>query len=266
MYISYAQNFEDVYLNRLFGHVAKGFYIDIGACHPTFDSVTKHFYDRGWSGINVEPSPHYFRLLNAVRHRDINLNVAVGTAESTVPFYEIAGSGYSSLGDDAVLRANKAGVSANAITVKMQTLQSIVDTHVGDNRISFLKVDVEGHELEVLKSINWQNFRPKLVLLEAIHPDTREPAWHEFESYLLDEGYIFALFDGLNRYYLSREHSDEVGKLQIPPNIFDEFRLPLHHTLVNNNPSFLKRLAKAVLPTGLYFKVRSVYLKYRESV
>ena len=58
-FISYAQNFEDVLLNRVFRDRLDGSYIDIGALHPTIDSVTKAFYDRGWSGINIEPIKAY---------------------------------------------------------------------------------------------------------------------------------------------------------------------------------------------------------------
>ena len=55
--ISYSQNFEDVLLNRFFKGKEEGFYIDVGAFDPVFLSDTKHFYDLGWSGINIEPMP-----------------------------------------------------------------------------------------------------------------------------------------------------------------------------------------------------------------
>ena len=80
MFVSYAQNFEDVMLHRVFGSVGDGFYIDIGAWHPDLHSVTKHFYDMGWTGINIEPSKSYARLLKRRRRRDINLDVAIGSA------------------------------------------------------------------------------------------------------------------------------------------------------------------------------------------
>lgn len=72
-FISYAQNFEDIRLWRALKHVEKGLYIDVGANHPTADSVTRAFYDRGWSGINVEPVPSYYHALCQERPRDTNL-------------------------------------------------------------------------------------------------------------------------------------------------------------------------------------------------
>ncbi len=63
MMISYAQNQEDVLLNRVFQGLSDGFYIDVGANDPVVDSVTKLFYDRGWTGINVEPDENCWRRL-----------------------------------------------------------------------------------------------------------------------------------------------------------------------------------------------------------
>ena len=62
-FVSYAQNFEDVMLWRALREVTHGFYIDVGAADPDSDSVTRAFYDRGWSGINVEPVAGAMRLL-----------------------------------------------------------------------------------------------------------------------------------------------------------------------------------------------------------
>ena len=73
--ISYAQNFEDVMIARLFDDTHRGFYVDVGAAHRDLLSVTRHFYDRGWSGVNVEPTFCFYPLLCDARPRDINLDV-----------------------------------------------------------------------------------------------------------------------------------------------------------------------------------------------
>ena len=87
--ISYAQNFEDVILARLFEGVRDGFYVDIGAAHPTELSVTRHFYDLGWSGINVEPIASHHALFERDRPRDVNVNAAAGAAPGEATFYEV---------------------------------------------------------------------------------------------------------------------------------------------------------------------------------
>ena len=76
--ISYAQNREDVLLNRLFRGKNSGFYIDVGASHPELFSVTKYFYDKGWNGINIDPISKNIALFNEQRPRDINLCLALG--------------------------------------------------------------------------------------------------------------------------------------------------------------------------------------------
>ena len=74
------QNAEDVRLWRVFSRKPDGFYVDVGAGDPVLHSVTKLFYDAGWSGLNVEPGPRYEKLVKA-RPRDVNLGVAVSTTE-----------------------------------------------------------------------------------------------------------------------------------------------------------------------------------------
>ena len=69
-FISYSQNFEDVMLWRALKHIKNGFYIDVGANHPEEDSVTKSFYENGWSGINIEPEKEFYELLEEGRESD----------------------------------------------------------------------------------------------------------------------------------------------------------------------------------------------------
>src|SRR5258706_10238146 len=87
--ISYSQNGEDVILRRIFGDKKIGFYIDIGASHPEFLSVTKHFYDQGWHGINVDPLKKSIDLFTKDRPRDLNLNLAIDCENGAHEFFEI---------------------------------------------------------------------------------------------------------------------------------------------------------------------------------
>src|SRR5947208_10141555 len=85
--LSYAQNAEDVVLERVFADLEEGFYVDVGASAPVDDSVTFHFYDRGWRGVNVEPDPQDYEQLAALRPRDANLRAAVGSGVEPLAFY-----------------------------------------------------------------------------------------------------------------------------------------------------------------------------------
>src|SRR5262245_26693261 len=84
--LSYAQWYEDVYLQRCFGTKNSGFYIDIGASHPVFCNSTYHFYQHGWRGISIEPTPFRLQELLRARPRDINLGVAVGRSDGRATF------------------------------------------------------------------------------------------------------------------------------------------------------------------------------------
>ena len=94
--ISFAQNHEDILLDRVFHGRTDGFYIDVGACHPVCHSVTKLFYDRGWRGINIEPIPGMFDILARDRGRDVNLPIGLSNREEKLRFFEVpAGIGLS---------------------------------------------------------------------------------------------------------------------------------------------------------------------------
>ncbi len=95
--ISHAQNGEDVVLRRAFADREGGFYIDIGACHPVEDSVTLHFYERGWRGVNVEPDRALFDRLTAARPRDVNLCVAIGQERGRADFHPTRTRGHGTL-------------------------------------------------------------------------------------------------------------------------------------------------------------------------
>ena len=85
----------------------------------------------------------------------------------------------------------------------------------------FLKVDVEGAEQDVLLNGDWQNYRPKVVVVEALAPYTLAPAWAEWEPFLAKHGYRYVWFDSLNRYYLAEEASELARCFETAPAAFD---------------------------------------------
>ena len=226
--ISYAQNFEDVMLNRVFKGQQNGFYIDVGAWHPTDHSVTKHFYDQGWSGVNVEPSNIYWNLLQKVRPRDVNLKYAVSDNRQGVEYLEIPDSGAStSIQSGWGIIANQGELAKNAIKRRVEcvTLADICNQYANGKEIDFLKVDVEGAELLVIKGGDWKNYRPRVVIVESVMPFTNTPNYADWDEILINEEYIFAYFDGLNRFYVRKESRELLTAFNAPPNVFDEFEL-----------------------------------------
>jgi len=222
--ISYAQNREDVLLARVFPPGIPGFYVDVGASHPVDWSVTKHFYDRGWRGVNIEPATGSFAELAAARPRDVNLNVGVSDEEGTLTFYEIQPplSGASTFCAAQAEWHRETGLSFAERSVPVTTLAKVCEAHI-DETIDFMSIDVEGFERPALEGADWQRFRPRVVLVEATQPRTTVPTHDQWEPVLLKADYQFAAFDGLNRYYVRAEDAELATALATPVNVLDDY-------------------------------------------
>ncbi|WP_084227293.1 FkbM family methyltransferase [Nostoc sp. KVJ20] len=223
-FISYAQNLEDVLLNRVFKDKIKGFYIDAGALHPTVDSVTKAFYDIGWSGINIEPIKEFYNLFEQERSRDINLNIALSNSEGNLEFFQVVGQpGNSTLNKEIAYKiAQEKGLELSRNTVSVKTLAEVCKEYV-DQKIDFLKIDVEGAEEEVILGGNWDIFRPTILVIETTLPGTNIRYENNIPIFLMGKGYQQVFFDGINDYYISEESGDLAKFFSFPVNVLDNY-------------------------------------------
>jgi methyltransferase, FkbM family len=239
-FVSYAQNFEDVMLHRALGHVKHGFFVDVGAQDPSDDSVTKAFSLRGWRGINIEPVPHWFNRLVADRPFDINLNIAVGDGEG-LTIFEVEDTGWSTADRALAERYRAEGKDVHEHHVPATTLDSIFEEQRIDV-VHFLKVDCEGAERVALESCSFDRVRPWIVVVEATEPNSQVTSHEKWESILLGHGYLFAYFDGLNRFYVAREHDELLAAFASPPNVFDNF-IRARHKLAHDERHHLRHEA-----------------------
>lgn len=224
-FISYSQNFEDVMLWRALKNVKKGFYIDVGANDPVEFSVTKAFYDAGWSGINVEPMEQYYKLLISQRKRDINLPIAISDKKGTFNIFEIKDTGLSTLDEQIAKQQEKAGRIIKKKKIETETLNNVCKKYV-HQEINFLKIDVEGFEVSVLKSLDLQKYRPWIILIETTEPSTGKIDKFEGESLLINNNYKGIYFDGINTFYIAKEKLESLeGYFKCPPNVFDRYEL-----------------------------------------
>jgi len=224
-FVSWAQNGEDVVLARaLRPDLHPGFFVDVGAGHPETDSVTRAFSLRGWTGINIEPLPEEFALISEARPDDINLNIAIGAMAGAARLY--AGPpesrGLSTMNHEFADRYLEKGQVFEPIDVEVRTLADVVDEHAR-RAVDFLKVDVEGFELEVLAGADWATFKPRVILVEATLPESTVPSHQSWEPLLLDAGYVFTLFDGLNRFYARSDEPELAARLSAPANVTDTY-------------------------------------------
>lgn len=204
--ISYSQPFdmEDVILYHVLHNQSKIFYIDIGSNDPFTCSVTKLLYDtRDAYGINVEPQKGLFEITCRERRRDINLCVGVGNEAGEAELY-IQG------GLSTILEENVVNEKCHSEKIKIVTLAQICEKHIVDNQeISFLKIDVEGAEKNVLEGADFEKYRPHIVVMESTLPNTLVPTYEEWEGILLQADYHYVYSYGVNRYYVANEKAED---------------------------------------------------------
>lgn len=211
--ITYAQNFEDVILRRALLDITNGFYIDIGGFDPVSHSVTKYFYDRGWSGINVEPNPDLLKKFTKERQRDINLGVAIGAECGTIKLHIVGETGLTSTLKQVADTAEAAGYAVTEVVdVEMMDMNALFKFIPNNRVVDFLKVDIEGAEASALLPYKFTNIRPRILVVE------NGDAYHQ---HLLSCNYLFTWFDGLNRWYVREEDAWRGDLIARPVNVFD---------------------------------------------
>ncbi len=261
--ITYAQNNEDVLLNRIFGGAKSGFYVDVGAGHPIIDSVTRHFYQQGWRGINIEPRPDMFPRLEADRPLDINLRIGVAESNSTATFFHVRRDahlpqsntvdlgGLSTFDADLAEQYRTQGDTVDELPTPVRTLTDIFDEYA-PREISFLKVDVEGFERQVLAGMDANVWRPRLIVIESIDPVERTINAASWEAELTRNGYSNCHFDGINSFFVRQEDVEELGpRFRVPVNVLDSYT-PFRHINATTELEQLKhRTGPRSLAVGL---------------
>jgi FkbM family methyltransferase len=198
--ISYSHNREDVLIQRALSCVERGCYIDVGACVPCESSNTWALYERGWSGIAVEPLlrffPEYDEAWRKTRPRDHVIAAAAGSVVGEMDFHFCTNlqmsTGITHIAEDLIHQ----GMQEVVRTVPVTTLDHLLMLYPGD--VHLLSVDVEGMEEQALAGLNFNRYRPWLVVVER----TNGVSW---EQRLLTHGYDTVFDDGTSRFYLARE-------------------------------------------------------------
>jgi FkbM family methyltransferase len=223
--ISYAPNHEDILLDRIFGdHV--GTFMDVGASLPAVDNLTYFFYRRGWRGVNLEPIPRLLAQLQAARPGDLNLPLAAWDSNGEIPFFEVAtpdSEGLSTLSSRIAEEYRSRGLAINERQVPVRTIRSLVEELEIDPP-DFLAIDAEGTEEQVIRGIPLETWRPGVIVVEATWPQTTLASHHAWEPILLAHGYLFATFNGVNRFYLRDDLRDVRERLELPVSVRDRFQ------------------------------------------
>ena len=190
---------EDKFILEYFPKGHKGSYLDIGCFHPTRHNNTFLMYKKGWKGINIDMNPLSIELFDFCRPRDINLNLPISNDNLEKKVYFLGDLNTQNTLDKNQLNFLKShhNVKDNEIVekkIKTQNINSILDQFAFYN-IDFMNLDVEGHEIEVLKSIDFNKIDIKFLSVEMIN--------HNKES--AEKGKQIHLYLTLNRYQLIKQ-------------------------------------------------------------
>ncbi len=209
---------------RALNHIKSGFYIDIGAQDPVNDSVSLAFHNNGWKGIHVEPVATYAQKLVTARPGDAVVQAIIGTSLQKVEFFEIEGTGLSSVHPEIATSRAAEGFVVKKIEVNCLPLSEILDMYpTGD--VHWLKIDVEGQEADVLQSWGLSKVRPWIVVIERVFPGTKIIPEDNIEKLITDIGYHYAYSDGINHFFVSNNHPELDEYFSHGPNVFDNFIL-----------------------------------------
>jgi len=191
---SYSQFGEDLLIDSILQYPKgyRGFYVDVGAHHPFALSNTAYFYKKGWQGINIEASPSLMTKFKIFRRRDINLNYAVGSSAQPLDFHVF--KNYQPFNcfdkDMAKERINSGLHLKEVIKIRQVRLDVLLDKYLNGSSIDFMTIDVEGLDLDVLKTNNWEKYRPKVLVTEDY--DTTDDS--SISNFIESKGYSKVAF------------------------------------------------------------------------
>jgi FkbM family methyltransferase len=178
--MSYSQFGEDLIIAHLLfiKGITKPSYLDIGANEPKQISNTYYFYTRGSRGVLVEPNPYLYRKLKRQRPHDIVLNKGVAFDERTeAEFYLFAGegNGLSTFSEKEAMHWHEVGVKGakkyfyeKVITIPLIGVNKLLEDYFSSAGPDILSIDVEGFDLQILQSLDFNRYAPKIICVETL--------------------------------------------------------------------------------------------------
>jgi FkbM family methyltransferase len=191
---SYSQEGEDLVLNRVFGGRQHGFYVEVGCHHPFRFSNTYLFYRMGWSGICIDPLPGTAALFKKWRSRDICIESGISSRRSTLNYFMFNEPALNTF-DESVAKSRDGLLGYRIIECrKIETipLGDAIERNIarhGSTQIDFFSIDVEGLDLQVLQSNNWEKFRPAIIIAECLDLSFKNLGQDPVVEFLSGKGY-----------------------------------------------------------------------------
>ncbi len=200
--LSFSQYGEDLILPHM-GAQNRGFYVDVGAYQPRSKSNTYKLYLKGWSGITIEPNPDVATSFKRVRPRDTHLSIGISNFESELVYYKFAEANCNSFAPEWAERFKV----QEKVPIKCLPLTNVLDQYCRNQHIDLLSVDCEGHDMEVLQSLDWARYRPTVVIIEdfaAFSNGSLPSGSSPIRSFMIELKYALASQTVFSSFYVDR--------------------------------------------------------------
>ena len=192
--IVFGQEGEDILLTRVFGNKTNGFFVDVGAHHPTRFSNTYMLSLNGWSGINIDANQHSINQFELTRSRDINICSSIGVNDVSRKYFCFAESALNTFDEEIAQMYVRNGHKIDRIeSLKTTGLGVLLYANVKPGTlIDLLNIDVEGLELEVIRSNDWSKYAPVVVVVEILNATVEQAIEHEVTRTIQTYGYVLS--------------------------------------------------------------------------
>ena len=208
-YSSYKKTYSfggcDLIINYIFNNIQKGFYVDIGCQNPISNNNTYLLFKRGWHGLNIDLDQKNIDLFNISRPNDINLCSAISSdVDIKNLYYYHDGSPINSLSPSLSIYKNDKPIIKK---INTETLGNILKSY-SINSFDYLNIDVEGHEMEVLKNFDIQHFKPKVVSVEYLDLNLKKLEFKNNNFQTIIDSELYNYFIKNKYYFVNWLHSD----------------------------------------------------------
>ena len=204
---SYSFNGIDLLVDYIFKSKKNGFYLDIGAQHPVSNNNTYLLFKKGWNGINIDLDEKNINLFKLARPKDINLNFAISDSEKEVDLFFYHDSSPINTLSKNVSDFQKAKVS-KIKKIKTKILNNVLEDLSLKSHIDYMNIDVEGHEIQVLKGFNIAKYKPSVISIEYLDLNMKKLEFRNNDINNLLNSDLYKYFIQNNYYFVNWLHGD----------------------------------------------------------
>lgn len=208
----------DVIIENIFRNHKNGIYVDVGCQHPVKNNNTYLLFKKGWSGLNIDLDKDNIDLFNLARPNDDNINIALSNKIDEVDLFFYHKKSPINTIDKKTSDFQKADV-ADIKKITTNTINNVINKSKYNNKkINLLSVDVEGHELQVLQGLNFDLYRPDVIVVEYLDLTTKKLEVKnlnienlfktELFKFLTSKNYILANYIYSDLIFINKEFRD----------------------------------------------------------